>query len=110
MKEKISFEDFVALDLRVALIKSAELIEGSSKLVRLQVDVGEETERQIIAGIAKKYSPEDLIGEQVTVLSNLEPREIYGYESNGMILAVGSENGPVLISPQEEVKPGSPIS
>lgn len=110
MKEVIKFDDFLKLDIRIGLILKAEKIEKSEKLIILSVDLGEDESRQIVAGIAKKYNPEDLEGLSVTVLANLEEREIMGYRSEGMVLAVGGEDGPVLISPLEQVTPGKKVS
>ena len=83
-------------------------MKGSDKLLRLRVAIGEE-ERQILAGIGSKYEPSELLGREVVVVANLEPREIMGLESQGMLLAADSKNGPVLLQPEIEVKPGSDI-
>lgn len=110
MKEIIKYDDFLKLDIRVGSVQEAEKIEGSDKLIRLTVDIGEESHRQVIAGIGKKYTPEELEGRQMILLVNLESREIFGYKSEGMILAASDENGPVVISPAENVSVGSTIS
>lgn len=110
MKEIIKFDDFLKLDIRIGLVLEAKKIEKSEKLILLSVDLGEDKARQIVAGIAKKYEPETLEGLSVTVLANLEEREIMGYVSQGMVLAVGEETGPVLISPLENVAPGKKVS
>lgn len=110
MKEIINFEYFSKLDIRVGKVLKAERIEGSGKLILLSINLGEEKERQLVAGIGKSYSPEELEGKNVTVLANLKPREIMGYESQGMILAAGDEAGPVIISALKEVKAGSTVS
>lgn len=105
----ISYNDFQRIDLRVAKILEAERIEGSEKLLKLQVDLGEE-KRQIIAGIGKVYTPENLIGRQIMVIVNLEPRVLFGEESNGMLLAASDEEGnPVLLIPDSEIFPGAKI-
>lgn len=104
----INFDEFKKVDLRVAKIISAEAVEGSSKLVRLEVDLGEE-KRQIIAGIGQRYKPEDLIGREIVVVANLEPRVLFGLESQGMLLAASGENGPVLLRPDETVLAGARV-
>jgi len=108
----ISYDDFIKTDLRVGTIRAAEPIDGSDKLLRLSVDVGETDEagiekpRQIIAGIGKGYTPEDLISRQIIVVINLEPRKLMGLESQGMLLAAGADV-PVLLTPEREVPPGA---
>lgn len=105
--QNISFDDFKKLDIRIGKIISAEAIEGSDKLLKLQVDFGE-TQRQIVAGIAQFYQPGDLIGKECPFAFNLEPRTLRGIESQGMILAADDE-GPVLMSPDRDIKPGSVV-
>ena len=104
----ISFQDFQKLDLRIGEIASAEKIEGTDKLIKMNIDFGSE-QRQIIAAIAEVYSPEDLVGKETPVLLNLEPRKIRGIESQGMILAVDVAGKPVLLHPDRDVPPGSTI-
>src|SRR3989344_8377069 len=103
----ITYDDFAKLDIRVGTIISAEKMEGANKLLILKVDVGEENPRQIIAGIAESFNPEELVNKQIPIIANLEPRMLRGHESHGMILAMGSEEGFVLLHPGREVKPGS---
>jgi methionyl-tRNA synthetase len=105
----ISLEDFKKIDLRVAKVLKAERVENSQKLIKIQVDLGEEEKRTIVAGIGEKYEPEELIGQLIVVVSNLEPKEIKGIKSEGMLLAVDSKNGPVLIVPLEQVFVGEKI-
>lgn len=106
----ISIDDFKKIELKVGTVRSSERIEGSDKLVKLLVNLGEENPRQILAGIGKAYEPEKLIGRQIVVIANLEPRELMGLESNGMLLAASDENGvPVLLTPDAVVPPGSGI-
>ncbi len=105
----INFEDFKKVDLRVGKIIEAEKVEKSEKLIRLIIDIGEE-KRQILSGIAEFYNPEELIGKQVVVVVNLEPRMMMGFESQGMVLAASRENRPILITPEEEVDPGTQIT
>jgi methionyl-tRNA synthetase len=104
----ISLEDFKKIDLRVAKILQVEKVENSQKLIKIQADLGEE-KRTIVAGIGEKYEPEELIGQLIVVVSNLEPKEIKGIKSEGMLLAVDSKNGPVLIVPLEQVFVGEKI-
>ena len=85
---KITIDDFAKVDLRAGEIVQAEHIEGSNKLLRLKVDIGEEEPRTILSGIAKYLSPEDLIGKKCVIVVNLEPREMMGETSNGMLLGV----------------------
>jgi methionine--tRNA ligase beta chain len=108
MSEVISFEDFKKVDLRIAKIKTAELVEGSEKLLKLSIDLGGE-ERQVVSGISKFYDPETLIGKSVVVVANLEPRTMMGLESQAMLLAASGENGPVLLVPDGEVDSGTEI-
>ena len=105
----INFDEFKKVDLRVAKIISAEAVEGSEKLLKLQVDLGEE-KRQIVAGIAKQYKPEELIGREIAVVANLEPRVLFGLESQGMLLAAAGESCPVLLRPDQEVPAGARVS
>lgn len=105
----ISFDQFKQADLRIAKIFSAERVEGSDKLLQLHVDLGNEEQRQIIAGIGKRYTPEELIGREIVIVTNLEPRTLMGLESQGMLLAADSPEGPVLLRPDLEVLPGSMV-
>lgn len=105
----ISFEEFKKIDLRIVKILSAEKIEGSDKLLKLEVDIGEER-RTVVSGVAEYYDGEDLIGKEVVIVLNLEPRVIFGIESHGMILFTKKEDKPVILKPEEEVVPGTIIS
>lgn len=104
----IPFEDFQKLELCVARVQKAEKIAGVDKLLKLEVDLGFE-KRQIVAGIAQFYSAESLIGREIIVVANLEPKIIMGLESQGMLLAANSEQGPVILIPEKEVNPGTKI-
>lgn len=104
----INYEDFSKVDIRIGKIISAERIENSEKLLKLQVSFGQE-QRQILSGIAKFYEPESLIGREFAFVFNLEPREMMGLESQGMILAASSESGPAILVPDREVEPGSQV-
>lgn len=102
----VSIDDFRKLEMKIGRIQSAERIEGSDKLLKLTVDLGAET-RQIIAGIAKWYEPEALVGKQVPVLANLEPRMLMGLESQGMIVCADVDGTPVLLHPDTSVPEGA---
>lgn len=104
----ISFEQFKEIELKVGEIVAVEAIEGSEKLLRLQVSLGKE-ERQILAGIAKQYTPEELVGKQIIIVANLEPKQMMGQESQGMLLAADTPDGPVLLVPERTSPPGAPI-
>ncbi len=105
----INFNDFKKLDLRIGRIIEAESVEKSDKLLKLKIDIGDE-EKQILSGIAEFYNPEELVNKQVVVVANLEPRSMMGLESQGMVLAAGDEDKPVLLIPEEEVDLGSKIT
>ena len=125
--ETINFEDFIKLEIRIGKILAAERVEGSDKLMKLEVDFGFETValpaeggsetpkteqkpiiRQIVAGIAKFYTPEALIGKECPFAYNLAPRSLKGLESQGMILCPSdSTSGPVLLHPDKEIELGS---
>jgi methionyl-tRNA synthetase len=79
--------------LRVGLVKTAKKVENTDKLMHLTVDIGEAEPRSIVAGIAKAYEPESLVGRKVVIVANLKPRKMRGLESNGMIVAATGENG-----------------
>jgi len=106
--ETISFEDFKKLDIRIGKIISAEKVDGSDKLLKLEVDFGEDR-RQILAGIAQFYVPEVLIGKECPFAYNLAPRSMMGIESQGMILCPSENGNPVLMHPDKEVNPGTII-
>ena len=104
----ISIEDFKKVELKVGRVLSTESVEGSEKLLKLRVQIGEE-ERQIIAGIAKQYSIEELVGRLIIVAANLEPRMLMGFESQGMALAASDGDTISLLAPDKEVPPGSVV-
>ena len=109
IKEQITFEDFKKLDLRVGTVLAAEKIKKTKKLLQLKVDIGEEI-RTIVSGIAASYTPEEIIGKQVTVLTNLAPRTLRGVESQGMLLMAGDSSGKsIIISPDQGATNGQPI-
>ncbi|MFB6360404.1 MAG: class I tRNA ligase family protein, partial [Halobacteriales archaeon] len=106
IEERIGFEDFRALDIRVGEITAAEPIDGADELVRLEVDIGVET-RQVVAGIRQLHDVEQLPGTGVVLLTNLEPAELFGVESNGMVLAAGE--GADLLTTHGDAEPGTKI-
>lgn len=105
----ISIDDFLKLEFKVGTVLEAEDIEGSEKLIKLKVDIGEEEPRQILAGLKQFVNASDLIGKQIIVIVNLEPRKMMGHESNGMLLAADTDNGPVFLTPSRKVPNGSKI-
>jgi methionyl-tRNA synthetase len=105
--EKISFDDFKKVDLRVATVLEAERVEGTDKLMKLQIDLGDE-KRQIVAGIAAVYRPDTLVGKNIIVVANLAPVTLRGVESNGMLLAANIDGRPELATFDRIVKPGIP--
>lgn len=109
-KETIEFDDFTKLDVRVGTILEAEKVAKTKKLLKLKVDVGIDT-RTIVSGIAESFLPEDIIGQQVSVLVNLAPRKIRGVESQGMILMTDTKDGKLaFIAPEKAVKNGQAVS
>ena len=109
-KETIEFDDFTKLDIRIGTILEAEKVAKTKKLLKLKVDVGIDT-RTIVSGIAESFSPEDIIGQQVSVLVNLAPRKIRGVESQGMILMTDTPEGKLaFVEPEKAVKNGQQVS
>lgn len=103
-----TIDDFAKLEFKVGTVLEASDIEGSERLLKLIVDLGEEKPRQILSGIKEWYAPEDLVDRQFIFIANLEPRMMMGLESQGMILAADGEK-PVPLVPQEHVASGSKI-
>jgi methionyl-tRNA synthetase len=108
--QKITIDDFAKIDMRVGEVLSAEPIPGAKRLLKLMVDIGAEV-RQVCAGIAEYYQPEQLVGMKVILVANLQPRKLRGVESNGMIVAasVGEEGRPVLATFKEDVPKGAKL-
>jgi methionyl-tRNA synthetase len=104
----ITIDDFAKVELRVGQVQVAEPVKGADRLLRLEVNLGDEV-RQIVAGIAGAYEPEKLIGRKVVIVANLQPRKLRGLESNGMIVAasVGEKGKPVLAGFLEDVEVGA---
>jgi len=108
--EQIAIDEFARVKLVVGTVKVAERVPKSNKLVRMEVDLGEPALRQIVAGIAKQYAPEQLVGRQIVVVSNLKPAVLMGVESRGMVLAATMPDGaPVLLSTERELPNGSGV-
>jgi methionyl-tRNA synthetase len=107
---KITIDDFAKVEMRVGQVKVAEKVKGADKLLRMEVDIGTEV-RQIVAGIAKAYEPEKLVGRKVVIVTNLQPRKLRGLESNGMIVAasLGEDGQPVLAGFLEDVPVGAKL-
>ena len=105
----INYEEFSRIDLRAGKILEAMRAEGSPKLLKLKVDLGELGHRQILAGIGKKYEPEALIGKMIIIVANLKPAKLMGIESQGMVLAAGDSEVRGLATILEEVDPGTKV-
>ncbi len=106
----MTIDEFKTVELRVAKILEATRVEGSDKLLKLKVSLGSE-ERQLLAGIGKAYAPENLVGTEIVMVANLDPRMMLGLESRGMLLAAHGEDGaPILLRPDKETPLGSVIS
>ncbi|MBC8414402.1 methionine--tRNA ligase subunit beta, partial [bacterium] len=104
----ISINDFAKVQLKIGIVLEAEPVEKSNKLLKLQVDTGEK--RQIVAGIAKAYTPEELTGKKVVVVTNLKPAKLMGVESNGMLLAATDSDGILsILTPEKDIKEGALI-
>jgi len=115
-KPQITFDDFVKLDLRVAKVVQAENHPNADRLLKLQVDDGSGTPRQICAGIRDQYSAEDILGKLIVIVANLAPRTIRGEESRGMLMAASNaekgaeERKVIVITPMSDIEPGSIVS
>lgn len=118
----VTFEEFKKLDIRIGEILSVEKVENADNLLKLEVDFGPSADsasspqagsgsskRQVVSGIAKWYKPEDLVGKKLPFIVNLEPRKFKGVESQGMLVAVNSNDRAVLLEPQGEVEVGDKI-
>jgi len=105
----ISYDDFCKLDLRVATILEVAEHPNADKLLVLQLDMGGER-RQLVAGIKASYAPEALLGRQIVVVANLEPRKLRGIESKGMLLAADGDDGPIVLTTEKDVPPGATVS
>ncbi len=106
---EVSYDEFSKIDFRVAEVKSAEKVKGADKLLKLKIEIGTE-EREIVAGVAEHYTPEEMVGKKIVVVANLQPAKIRGIESNGMLLAARDGNILSLVCLDKDVKGGSKIS
>jgi len=107
--DRISIDDFMKIELRVAKVLAAERVPKSNKLIKMQVDVGTE-QRTVVAGIADAYEPDALVGRTVVVVFNLKPAKLMGIESNGMVLAASPDGGkPTVVTFDEPVAPGTRV-
>ena len=105
---QITLEEFQKVHLKTAKVLSAERVPRSEKLIKLQVDLGGE-QRQVVAGIGKKYTPEELIGRTVVLVANLKPAKLMGVESQGMVLAAGDADVLEVLILQRDVPPGTKV-
>ncbi len=109
----INIDEFGKIELRIAKVLEAERVEGSEKLIKMKLDVGDKNgtgdfvPRQVLAGIGKTYNPEMLVGKQIVIVANLEPRTLMGLESHGMIVAGSDNEGIAIVSPDRELPPGT---
>lgn len=107
--DRLSIDDFMKIELRVAKVVAAERVPKSTRLLKLQVDVGSE-QRTLVAGIAEAYEPEALVGKSVVVVFNLKPAKLMGIESNGMVLAASPEGGkPIVVTFEQPPEPGTRV-
>jgi methionyl-tRNA synthetase len=105
----VTFEEFGRIQMRAAKVVAAERVTGADKLLKLEIDLGDE-KRQIVAGVAQHYAPEDLLGETLIVVTNLKPAKIRGIDSEGMLLAAQAGGKLVLLTTDKEIAPGAKIS
>ena len=109
-KPQIQFDDFAKLELKAGTVIHCEKVEKADKLLKLEVDLGNE-KRTIVSGIAQHYTPEEMPGKQVIVVTNLAPRKMKGIESQGMILTAEDSSGKLqLLKPENPVNPGAAVS
>ena len=109
-KEKISYDDFAKVEITLGTIQSVEVVPDADKLLKLMVDFGEETPRQILSGIRAYFEdPQSLVGKQCPFITNLAPRTIRGFESNGMILAASSDETLALLHPSTSLPAGTKL-
>lgn len=107
--DEVTYEDFARLEFKVGEIVSAEEVENSEKLLKLKVGFGGE-ERQVVSGIKKFYSPEEIVGKKFVFITNLAPRKIMGLESQAMILAAEDEDGRIVVlQPERDIAAGSGV-
>lgn len=104
----VQYDEFAKLNFRIATIETVEPIPKSDKLLKLQIKIGSET-RTLVAGIKETYTPEDLVGKQIVVFTNLKPRKVFGVKSQGMLLAADVDGKAVLLQPDKAVPSGSKV-
>ena len=110
LKPEITFDDFSKLDIRIGKVLAAEKMEKSNKLLKLTIDTGVD-KRTVLSGIAQHFSPEEMVGKQVTLIANLAPRKMMGIESQGMVLMAEDGDGKLkLLQPSEIMSPGAVVS
>lgn len=107
--EAVPFAEFQKIDLRVGKVKNVEEVEGLDRIYKLEIDIGGRKTRTILAGVKEYLQPYELLGKSVVVVANLEPKDVRGVLSEGMLLAAEVDGRPILLVPEEEVKPGTPI-
>ena len=105
----VPFSEFQKIELRVGKVKNVEEIEGLDRVYKLEVDLGGRKKRTIIAGVKEYFEPYELLGKSIVVVANLESKEVRGVVSEGMLLAAEVDGRPILLVPEEEVKPGTPV-
>jgi len=110
LRPEITFDDFSKLDIRLGKVLAAEKMEKSNKLLKLTIDTGVD-KRTVLSGIAQHFSPEEMVGKQVTLIANLAPRKMMGIESQGMVLMAEDGDGKLkLLQPSEIMPPGAVVS
>ena len=105
----VSYDDFAKLDIRVARVIKTESIEGKSRIIRGVIDLGNDDKRDVIIGGAQYYQPKDMVGRNVIVIVNLEPKKMAGVESSAMLLAADVDDKPFWLTVNEDVPLGSPV-
>lgn len=105
---QITIEEFMKVDLRTARVLTAERVQGTDRLLKLEVELGSER-RQLVAGIAQNYPPESLVGKRIVVVANLKPARVRGVESRGMLLAADGGEGPIVATFEVDVAPGTRV-
>ncbi len=105
----VTIEEFSKIELRVGTVTSVEPHPNADRLLVLKVDIGEEEDRQLVAGIRVHYSPEELVGRQIVVVANLQPAKLRGVESQGMLLAASDGEQVIVLRPEKRTRAGSQV-
>ena len=105
----VTIEEFSKMELRVGTVTSVAPHPNADRLLVLKVDIGEEEERQLVAGIREHYSPEELVGRQIVVVANLQPAKLRGVESQGMLLAASDGEQVIVLRPEKRTRAGSQV-